>query len=849
MNWTGGRFQRHSGKGNSALVSRQKTYFARARTKLQNGPGESSPFKPSFFQQEDDYDKNASIESHSSQSAARKRQTILDEYETVAPLVSRLNALRSRKPLPHLRPSDSAGISHRRYNSGKPSKSGQQSSSPSAAQQKGSEGVHVYHLQTGQSHAKDTFPQLHRTRPHRSYSSLQGLVLEDKRRELLVQRDWVGLAPSRPLHMDFASDSDKDQIGKRRKITDRDRLRQDAATERIRVPSVREEYFMRGALRNDCSDGGLKIKIRIGDDALVSQMSTRRSNHRPSSIPSQIESSESMLFDREDDLQHMPGEHFGSELMLSERESYVQEYPKENFAISDAMVAHDCQSWQVSDVIEHDVEFIDARKSNFYLHDRNPKGCGEKERMLQEENEFREVLHDSVITGTRASIASAPRIPKDLLGDRTFRLMFPTSPSSQSLSNDSRSCQMAGGSGLTQEKGFPSEDVYEEASDHRAKIDDDRLRQEFMQVPDAEPSQVREPLGLSHAPAHRPYLEPQDEICVAENAEFESSPEVRLSPRKPFPLGLGPVSIYSQLRSPPESLKMIDALAKMPAARPAPVQDADELWRSFVFGDSSSQRSGTFPKYRAGGDHGLGTSVAAHASGSSGSVPVASLETGLINVSGRIHDEHPRSTTAQNTFASSLISSPQLPAPSTTTQSLNSETCASFSEDSLAFNRAARNVSQDYEGSEPSSDYRAKLSSTTQLSLDKASVRPGILSTKRWELTSSSPAPLMKPFNEGSKRSSDNWANPSSKTSSSSKAYVVSAALPRKGPKLFSSSPDPLTTTGSHNYFNGGMFNCAIGSKPDKKIVLHRPVPFRETKVKTVRKSVVKAVHIGRPVR
>ncbi len=63
-----------------------------------------------------------------------------------------------------------------------------------------------------------------------------------------------------------------------------------------------------------------------------------------------------------------------------------------------------------------------------------------------------------------------------------------------------------------------------------------------------------------------------------------------------------------------------------------------------------------------------------------------------------------------------------------------------------------------------------------------------------------------------------------------------------------SSSPDPLTTTGSHDYFNGGMFNRVIGSKAGKKIVFHRPVPSREDKVKTVRKSVARAVHIGRPV-
>jgi hypothetical protein len=50
MNWTGGSLQRtkHANKG---VVQKQKAYFARARTELQNPGSPTAPFRPDYFRE------------------------------------------------------------------------------------------------------------------------------------------------------------------------------------------------------------------------------------------------------------------------------------------------------------------------------------------------------------------------------------------------------------------------------------------------------------------------------------------------------------------------------------------------------------------------------------------------------------------------------------------------------------------------------------------------------------------------------------------------------------------------------------------------------------------------------
>lgn len=56
MNWTGGTLQRtkHANKG---VVQKQKAYFARARTHLQNGTNSPvAPFRPRYLQNDDSFE-------------------------------------------------------------------------------------------------------------------------------------------------------------------------------------------------------------------------------------------------------------------------------------------------------------------------------------------------------------------------------------------------------------------------------------------------------------------------------------------------------------------------------------------------------------------------------------------------------------------------------------------------------------------------------------------------------------------------------------------------------------------------------------------------------------------------
>lgn len=133
-------------------------------------------------------------------------------------------------------------------------------------------------------------------------SPLPSDTLESQRRRPLNQSDWLGLDQSKPLHMSFASDRGKEQVAKRRKLDDRDRLRKEVThLARHRVPSVQEQYMMRGALQpNPLLQDDSSIRIRIGDAALVSQTDAT-SRVRDGTVMAKSVSSDSMLLDEEVD--------------------------------------------------------------------------------------------------------------------------------------------------------------------------------------------------------------------------------------------------------------------------------------------------------------------------------------------------------------------------------------------------------------------------------------------------------------------------------------------------------------------------------------------------------------------
>ncbi|TKA39836.1 hypothetical protein B0A49_14044, partial [Cryomyces minteri] len=141
-------------------------------------------------------------------------------------------------------------------------------------------------------------------------------LLAANRRRLLQGTDWLGLAPSRPLRMHFASSKEKDRIGKRRKIDDRSHPHRAAIDGRMRVPSLEHELDMRGPFMSGALPVEQAIKIRIGDDALASQsqFSTRRNETSHQHFePVGRESSGSMLLDAEQDEAYVQQEDYPTE--------------------------------------------------------------------------------------------------------------------------------------------------------------------------------------------------------------------------------------------------------------------------------------------------------------------------------------------------------------------------------------------------------------------------------------------------------------------------------------------------------------------------------------------------------
>jgi hypothetical protein len=127
-------------------------------------------------------------------------------------------------------------------------------------------------------------------------------LLEANRRRLLTQQDWVGIDPSKPVHLRFLSSKDKEKIGKRRMIPGKHgaalRQKNDAGPDERQLHPAHKAFA--GPLERDNDMDN--IRIRIGTDALTNTYSAQTNEN----IQSQA-SSDPMLFDQEEPTaqQHM----------------------------------------------------------------------------------------------------------------------------------------------------------------------------------------------------------------------------------------------------------------------------------------------------------------------------------------------------------------------------------------------------------------------------------------------------------------------------------------------------------------------------------------------------------------
>ncbi|KAF2028809.1 hypothetical protein EK21DRAFT_90328 [Setomelanomma holmii] len=248
MNWTGGSLQRmkHANKG---VTQKQKAYFVRARTHLQNGSKSPVvPFRPSYLQNDDNFELAGHLPSFGSGSIRHTG-----------------HSTRHRRD-----------VNHREY-------------SPEDK-----------HQMLGHHHRARSRHVVSNRAPDKRKSVDAGIetqLLQANRKRLLEQRDWIGVAPSRPVELPLPASEGRNRIGKRRRV----RGTRGAAARRNEHAPV---HKMRLHDANDHSAGASAlcgpqyqangIRIRIGTDALTTACSIQAEDHTPSHA-----SSESMLFDQQ----------------------------------------------------------------------------------------------------------------------------------------------------------------------------------------------------------------------------------------------------------------------------------------------------------------------------------------------------------------------------------------------------------------------------------------------------------------------------------------------------------------------------------------------------------------------
>jgi len=292
MNWTGGRLQRHSKKSGNAVISRQKQHFAKIRSRLLNEPSSQiAPFRPSFLHSDGDAlaggvtpfgEGSTRHRGHS-----KVRQTTLHEYGSVAPVIERLEAM--KEPSSRKLNVGAEQTREDKYTARKPE--------PVVFHRGPAKYVTYHRSVEGASSPQRKTDQKKRRQLD---VSAEEEVLEVNRYRLLKQNDWIGLTPSRPLHMDFASTGDKARIGKRRKVEKGVNSHQPIGSRRVRTLAMIDDFPSREHLAHAAAVNRAEdISIRIGTDALFSQVSVHR-NHaeeKRAAVPRQ--SSETMLFDDE----------------------------------------------------------------------------------------------------------------------------------------------------------------------------------------------------------------------------------------------------------------------------------------------------------------------------------------------------------------------------------------------------------------------------------------------------------------------------------------------------------------------------------------------------------------------
>ena len=289
MNWTGGSLGRTRNTNASLTVLQQRKYFAKARGRFQSH-GTSSQLRsrsefPLRTQSIDHPQPELLIDD--AHHVQRPSQRKLEEFKATEPIVRKLKSINSR----------SHSLKRKRTPNYDDSDNHSQQSPINLAPS------HISISSRSLSSTNSPKASRQRTRSPRPChqdptSDPASINIEAQRLRLLATSDWVGIRPTKPTKIDFTPIEDRDQIGKRRRLSQvPHRCKQDYDT----VPARRASYFekfVRSPRRSQATFSQADVSVRIGsevDRSLMGESDRRASSSRCQSLMSGDE----MLLDDE----------------------------------------------------------------------------------------------------------------------------------------------------------------------------------------------------------------------------------------------------------------------------------------------------------------------------------------------------------------------------------------------------------------------------------------------------------------------------------------------------------------------------------------------------------------------
>ncbi|KAK4964460.1 hypothetical protein LTR28_003722 [Elasticomyces elasticus] len=421
-------------------------------------------------------------------------------------------------------------------------------------------------------------------------------LFEANRRRLLERSDWLGLAPSRPVHMNFASLEDKERIGKRRKIERRLRPQHTQERRQLHDSFPANEKIACGPFMSGALPAEEDIRIHVGLDALVSQtqLSTTRSLP-PNPTMLRCASSDSMLIEADVELREIlqpavfnailtGNDNEDEETETKEREQQLRSEPYSNRPMIHMMGDFEQAVHSMpNQAAEHMTVYGNRLRTNsLYSGAAHVEDVGYS--ALRRHETARE---DGRLVF--CSTSDGELVSRSDHADATYSGHTPKN-----------------GSGSMSTKGFGpagNRPLEEQAATYTDEDLDQDWRQ-WINISRDGSSQATNPMSKSsdatiEAPETTAVPEPAHEHSpITSNERTFSTPQGAGTQQTTTYYGgdtlwgnIGEQSEVCSKISPSASYKQILVLSQQPATRAAENTDEDALWKQFVFGGMGSARS------------------------------------------------------------------------------------------------------------------------------------------------------------------------------------------------------------------------------------------------------------------